>query len=214
MNRFLLIQLKSKFYNVARFAPHATCVLDVGVANRSAFEMKRVLPHCRYHGLDRETSVDPVERALMDDFFTVDLETDPLRSVERSRYDLIVINHVLEHVANGLEVVEHAVACLRPGGVLYLEVPNVRSLGRAASRFVYHFHDDPTHKRLYTPEDLCNAVMDAGGKVIACGAAGTPLKALMTFPRALLGLLRGRPVGHLLVHSRRAITYLAATRPA
>ena len=213
MNRRLLVQLKSKFYNVARFAPDARCVLDVGVANRSAFEMKQVLPNCQYHGLDREVAVDADERALMDQFFTMDLEVDPLRSVERSSYDLIVINHVLEHVVNGLEVVGQAVACLRPGGVLYLEVPNVRSLGRATSCLVYHFHDDPTHKRLYTPEDLCNAVMAAGGKVIACGAAGTPLKRLMALPRALLGLLRGKAVGHLFVHSRQAITYLAATRP-
>ena len=213
MNRFLLVQLKSKFYNVARFAPDARCVLDVGVANRSAFEMKQVLPRCEYHGLDREVAFDPAERALMDHFYAMDLEVDPLRSVERGRYDLIVVNHVLEHVVNGLEVVGQAVACLRPGGVLYLEVPNVRSLGRAPSRFSYHFHDDPTHKRLYTPEDLCNTVLAAGGKVIACGAADTPLKSLLAVPRALLGLLRGQSVGHLFVHGRRAITYLAATRP-
>jgi SAM-dependent methyltransferase len=213
MNRFLLIQLKSKFYNLQRFAPGAKRVLDVGVANRSAFEMKQVLPDCEYHGLDRDAAFDASERALMAQFFTVDLEADPLRSVARERYDLIVINHVLEHVGNGLEVVSHAIACLRPGGVLYLEVPNIRSLNHPASRLHYHFHDDPTHKRLYTDEALCNAVMDAGGKVMACGAAGTPLKTLASLPRALWGLLRGQPVGHLFVHSRRAITYLAAKRP-
>ena len=213
MNRFLLVQLKSKFYNLRRFAGSPARVLDVGVANRSAFEMKQVLPHCEYHGVDREAAFNASERALMDDFFIIDLEADPLRSVARSSYDLVVINHVLEHVGNGLEVVGQAMACLRPGGVLYLEVPNVLSLGHPASRWSYHFHDDPTHKRFYTPEALCNAVMDAGGKVMACGAAGTPLKTLASLPRALWGVLRGQAVGHLFVHRRGAITYLAARRP-
>ncbi|MDQ2780482.1 MAG: class I SAM-dependent methyltransferase [Pseudomonadota bacterium] len=214
MKRFLLVQLKSKFFNIQRFASDAIDVLDVGVANRSAFEMKQVLPACRYHGLDRDAAFDAQERALMQRFTLMDLETDPLASAERAAYDLVIINHVLEHVDNGIEVVGNAVACLRPGGTLYLEVPNVRSLQRAASRYSYHFHDDPTHKRLYSHEELCNAVMDAGGKVVECGAAGTPLKTLLSLPRALLALLTGRQLGHLFVHSRGAITYLVARRPA
>jgi len=209
----MLVQLKSKFFNIQRFAPGAVDVLDVGVANRSAFEMKQVLPQCRYHGVDREAVFDAQERGLMQRFTLMDLEQDPLASAERGAYDLIVINHVLEHVNNGLQVVQHAVACLRPGGTLYLEVPNALSLARASSRFSYHFHDDPTHKRLYSREELCNAVFDAGGKVLECGAAGTPLKTLASLPRALLALLRGQPLGHLFVHGRGAITYLVARRP-
>ena len=98
--------------------------------------------------------------------------------------------------------------------MLYLEVPNVRSLSHAADRWHYHFHDDPTHKRLYSQEELCNAVMAAGGKVLECGFANTPLKWLLSLPRAVLGLMLGRSVGHLFVHTRKAITYLVATRPA
>jgi len=214
MNRFLLTQLKSKFFNIRRFAPQAVDVLDVGVANRSAFEMKQVLPACRYHGVDRDASFDEQERALMQRFTLMDLEANPLATAEREAYDLVVINHVLEHVDNGLQVVRQAVGCLRPGGTLYLEVPNIRSLRRASSRFSYHFHDDPTHKRLYSEEELCNAVISAGGKIVECGAASTPLKTLLSLPRALLSLLRGQPLGHLFVHSRGAITYIVARRPA
>lgn len=213
MNRFLLVQLKTKFYNITRFAATKALVLDVGVANRSAYEMKRALPLCTYHGLDRAVTFDESERKLIDHFMIADLESDPLRSLPGASYDLIVINHVLEHVANGLEVVGHAIRCLRPAGILYLEVPNIRSVSHVAGRLHYHFHDDPTHKRLYAPEALCNAVMDAGGKVLVCGDANTPMKTLLSIPRAVFGLLRGRAVGHLFVHSRRAITYLVATRP-
>jgi SAM-dependent methyltransferase len=213
MNRFLLVQLKSKFFNIQRFASEAVDVLDVGVANRSAFEMKQVLPACRYHGVDRDAAFGDEERALMQRFTLMDLEADPLATAERGAYDLVVINHVLEHVGNGLQVVHHAIGCLRAGGILYLEVPNVLSLARASSRFSYHFHDDPTHKRLYSREELCNAVIDAGGKVVECGAASTPLKTLLSLPRAAVALLRGQPLGHLFVHGRGAITYLVARRP-
>jgi SAM-dependent methyltransferase len=210
MKRFLLVQLKTKFYNIARFASPTALVLDVGVANRSAMEMKCVLPECVYHALDREVTFDDTERSLIARFVTADLELDPLRSLIGAGYDLIVINHVLEHIGNGLDVLANAIACLRPGGMLYVEVPNILTLRRRADRFHYHFHDDPTHKRLYTPEQLCNAVMDAGGKVIECGAANTPVKRWMSYPRAVWGLLKGVTVGHLFVHNRRGITYLVA----
>jgi SAM-dependent methyltransferase len=214
MNRFLLKQLKSKFYNISRYAVPNAKVLDVGVANRSAFEMKCVLPSCTYHALDREVTFDDSERGLIDHFITADLEVDPLKSLVGAGYDLVVINHVLEHVGNGLDVVAHAIACLRPGGTLYIEVPNVRSLSHVGDRWHYHFHDDPTHKRLYAPEQLCNAVMDAGGKIIECGHANTPMKTLLSIPRAIFGVLTAARVGHLFVHSRGAITYLVAQRPA
>jgi|GEM_PF-3138606 len=213
MNAFLLTQLKTKFRNIARFAPSARYVLDVGIANRSASEMKCVLPACTYHGVDRERTFDNAEARLIDRFVVADLESDPLRSLAGAQYDLVLINHVLEHIANGEAVIANAIRCLRPGGVLYLEVPNVLSLSYAASRYRYHFHDDPTHKRIYSREELCNAVISAGGRVIECGAANTPLKSLFSLPRALMGLIRGESVGHLFVHHRGAITYLAATRP-
>jgi hypothetical protein len=90
----------------------------------------------------------------------------------------------------------------------------VRALAHVADRWHYHFHDDPTHKRLYTPEQLCNAVFDAGGEVLECGAATTLWKSIASLPRALLAVLRGQPVGHLFVHARGAITYLVARRHA
>lgn len=39
-------------------------------------------------------------------------------------YDLIFMNHVLEHVANPLEFVNSALATLREGGALYIETPH------------------------------------------------------------------------------------------
>jgi hypothetical protein len=48
--------------------------------------------------------------------------------------------------------------------------------------------------------------------VLECGFAKTPLKTLLSLPRAAMGLLLGHPVGHLFVHGRNAITYLVATR--
>lgn len=38
-------------------------------------------------------------------------------------YDAVVCSHVLEHLAEPFEVVKALVACLRPGGILYAEVP-------------------------------------------------------------------------------------------
>lgn len=44
------------------------------------------------------------------------------------RYDLIFMSHVIEHVLDPVETIVKVTALLKPGGVLYLETPNVRSL--------------------------------------------------------------------------------------
>lgn len=206
MNRLLSIRLKTKFYNIVRFVGPVAAMLGVGVVNRRAPEMKLVLAGRECHGVDRAFTFGESERARFDRFKVIDLEVDPLASVAESAYDLVVVNHVLEHVANDPPVVGNAIRCLRLGGVLCLEVPSLRSLSHAAARWHYHFHDDSTHKPLYSLEELCNAVTAAGGKVLECGIAKTPLKWLLSLPRAVLGLMLRHSAGHLFVQSRKEMT--------
>jgi 2-polyprenyl-3-methyl-5-hydroxy-6-metoxy-1,4-benzoquinol methylase len=54
--------------------------------------------------------------------------------VDRGAFDLIVISHVLEHVANPLSWMNEVVKILRPGGIVFIEVPN--SDARRTRRFI------------------------------------------------------------------------------
>lgn len=56
----------------------------------------------------------------------VDLDTQCLSSFRDSTYNFVIINHVIEHIANPIRVVEDIFRILRPGGKLVLGVPDKR----------------------------------------------------------------------------------------
>jgi len=54
-------------------------------------------------------------------------DAEALRSVPEGRYDFVIAAHVIEHMRNPLSAVENWVRVLKPGGLLYLIVPDKRA---------------------------------------------------------------------------------------
>jgi lipopolysaccharide/colanic/teichoic acid biosynthesis glycosyltransferase len=142
----------------ARLARPGAVVLDVGCGNHSPWLTKDYFPHCVYHGVDRDDSwnLDPRDLAAMDRFFRVDLDRPgALDVVPDGSYDVVLVSHLLEHLSAPEDIALQLARKLRPGGLLFLEVPSRRSLRlpRAADgwfgiRGCLNFYDDPTHRQL------------------------------------------------------------------
>lgn len=66
--------------------------------------------------------------------------------LEAASFDLITIMHVLEHVSRPAEVVRQMRAALKPGGLLFIEVPNTLDLNMFYDlllfEHLYHFSPD------------------------------------------------------------------------
>lgn len=59
------------------------------------------------------------------------------------KFDVITLNKVLEHVEDPITMMAHARNSIRPGGFLYIEVPDVKAAQEGPGReefFVEHFH--------------------------------------------------------------------------
>lgn len=78
-------------------------------------------------------------------------------------YELVFVNQVLEHVAEPLGFLEQMAARLRPGGVLYLEVPH------ADHRFK---NDVFPHTLFFTAASLSRLAERAGLRSLGCEAFG------------------------------------------
>ncbi len=76
------------------------------------------------------------------DAYSLDVRTAHLESglFEPAGYDFIRLNHVLEHLNQPVKYLEMIAGWLTPGGVLYVEVPNIEEYCRTKSRArLFHY---------------------------------------------------------------------------
>lgn len=210
---FILSLAKPKFHHTYDSRFNARSILDIGIANKSYQETKLLFPGSRYSGID----ILPIDFTMGagDDFHLANLdEVSDLNFLGGQLFDVIFANHVLEHLARGERIYELLCHRLAPGGVFYAEYPSIRTARQKKTRYSYHFHDDPTHRRLYAPETLANIALNQGLKIVSCGYASAPLKTLGAIPRAALMFFSGKPYGSSLLFMQKKIDYILVQKPA
>ena len=146
-------------------------LLDIGAGNHSATKAKRVFPKCEYHGVDLEKDYNNSEEdfKLMTAFYEMDLTKLDFISIPDNYFDGIWMVHVIEHLYNGDEVIKRLLPKLKSGGYMYIEYPGKKSTKLPSMYGTLNFHDDPTHVRLYSVQELSvlfaanNCVVKKGG---------------------------------------------------
>ncbi|MBW2020563.1 MAG: class I SAM-dependent methyltransferase [Deltaproteobacteria bacterium] len=107
-------------------------------------------------------------------------------------FDIITVNHVLEHVRDPKTTLSELKRIVKAGGHIFIEVPNERSLwGKPGSRFAgtVHFKDDPTHIRPYSKRDLIELCRNIGLKIIKSGISRNMLHLILSPALFIMGLL-------------------------
>lgn len=85
-------------------------------------------------------------------------------SDERS-YDLITLNHVLEHHPEPRRLLSLCRARLKEGGRVWISVPNAGSFFAKVLKSRWHSSDLPVHLQQFTPRSLRWAMEDAGYRI-------------------------------------------------
>lgn len=203
--------VKPKFRVTKKIYSSPKLILDVGVANNSYLECKFAFPNSLYVGLDF-CDID-FEMRSGDTFYKINLENIDELIALQSKFDLILVNHVLEHLKNGELVYAKLLSLLNDKGILYAEFPSVRSLGSIFNGRDYHFHEDKTHKRLYELSQLCNLTFAAGCKVIACGNVNpTIFNYFLSVPRVAYAFAKGCAWKRFLPSRIKLVDYILASR--
>jgi SAM-dependent methyltransferase len=68
--------------------------------------------------------IDPTRFVHVD--YIGDLDRDGLAQFQGSEFDFVIINHVLEHVANPIRTIEEVFRIVRPGGFAVIGIPDKR----------------------------------------------------------------------------------------
>ncbi|MFC1701412.1 class I SAM-dependent methyltransferase [Pseudomonadota bacterium] len=77
-------------------------------------------------------------------------------------FDVITLNHVIEHVHHPLGMLMRAYSLLKPGGTLYLETPNIQSRGAKLFGCNWRGLEAPRHLVLFTVNSMQLLLKKAG----------------------------------------------------
>lgn len=139
--------------------PKESSVLDVGCFGFGMVSLgaKFGRPDLSHSGVDY---VVPAEIPVGFDFRHADLNKSPI-PFEDDRFDLVVCNHVIEHLRDGVDFFGECARVCKPGGKISVEAPSERSLTLPGfpfardSFFSMSYFDDPTHaQRVWTPQSF------------------------------------------------------------
>jgi 2-polyprenyl-3-methyl-5-hydroxy-6-metoxy-1,4-benzoquinol methylase len=104
---------------------------------------------------------------------------DSLRDRKES-YEVITLSHVIEHVHQPLQLLQACLRLLKPGGVLWLETPNLDAAGHTRYGRDWRGLEPPRHLVLFTWASL-RLLLKAAGFASAVPLPARPM-AVDTFP--------------------------------
>jgi SAM-dependent methyltransferase len=184
-----------------------TAVLDIGCGNHSPVVTRHWLPNVTYTGVDvTEYNIDKADKEAMDQFVLVGADGAGYDALEDGAYDVVIMNHVVEHMRHPAPVIAAACRKLRPGGYIYLAFPSVRSLDLPSGEGCLNFCDDPTHVRIPDVREVAQVLLDNGVRIIRAGRSSDPIRYLIgavLYPlrllqRATTGRIDGQGLWHFL----------------
>ncbi len=145
-------------------------ILDVGCANHAPAVTKLWIPDCRYDGADiQEDVLDEGDRAALEEFFLVGVDGSGYEAMPEASYDIVILNHVVEHMSDPLPIVAKLCGKLKPGGLFWLAFPSLRSLALPHAEDTLHFCDDATHIRVPEVREICNVLLRNGVTIVHGG---------------------------------------------
>lgn len=127
------------------------------------------------------------------------------------RVELVYGIHVLEHVLDPMQTLQHAADLLAPGGTVQFLTPAGDSDGLRVYGRAWWMLEDPTHVRLFSAESLRRAATSVG--LADVHVTRPALDSLVTDVASLTRLARPRPRPHGVLAQRSVLAAGLATAP-
>jgi SAM-dependent methyltransferase len=182
-------------------------ILDVGCGNYSPSTTKHWFPGCHYAGADiQQYNLTEQDLAAIDTFYPLGIDGSGYSAIPDGSFDFIIMHHVVEHMSDPLPILATLCAKLKPGGVIWIAFPSLRSLSLPSAEGSLQFCDDSTHVRIPDVREVSNVLLAHEIKVLHAGRSKDLVRTLIgaaILPFALLrklvtGKLSGRGLWYIL----------------
>lgn len=142
-----------RVFELAGISPNAPkTVLEIGCGSGWAISYRH--PLVRYIAVDRGSLYRNELEEQGVEFHAADVASEPL-PINDGQVDLIILNHLIEHIAECEFFVRQLRRVLCPGGVVYIRTPNLECVK-------WSFWDDYTHVKPFTPRALDHLMRTVG----------------------------------------------------
>lgn len=126
-------------------------ILDVGCSSGEHFDVFKKVGNWQLLGVDFNQEVVEKGRRKGREIYCSTLEEF---SYTKESFDLIIMDHLLEHVANPVVCLKSAYRLLKKDGYLIGSLPNINSLDRLFTCRYWGGYHFPRHVYHFTPETL------------------------------------------------------------
>jgi SAM-dependent methyltransferase len=92
----------------------------------------------------------------------VTVGTVDLLASESNCFDAITVSHVIEHVHEPKQLLQAVQRLLKPGGIVYIDTPNIQSHGAKLFRQNWRGLETPRHLVLFNPASLKGLLASTG----------------------------------------------------
>jgi len=91
-----------------------------------------------------------------------------IQKFKAESFDVITLNHVIEHIFNPEEILKECCRIIKPGGMLVIATPNNKSWGyKLFFKHHWYYLDPPRHVMIFNRKNLSTILKDAGFEILS-----------------------------------------------
>jgi 2-polyprenyl-3-methyl-5-hydroxy-6-metoxy-1,4-benzoquinol methylase len=151
-------RLANEYRNIPRVRPKNAVALDLGCGDGSFLALAN---RCGWHVVGADPDEMAVEAARKRGF-DIHLGGVEVFEGQEARFDLITMNHVIEHLHDPVDDLAACYRLLKPGGRIWIETPNIQSYGHKSFGTNWRGLEAPRHLVLFSRKTLYRALSRAG----------------------------------------------------
>ncbi len=133
-------------------------LVDIGCGNGQSLNIIKKLGWETW-GIDPDPKAVEVAKSTGAKVFQSNLPDTGLPS---DYFDVVILNHVIEHLHDPIASLKEVYRILKSGGMIWVATPNLKSEGLRRFHFNWLHLDPPRHLVLFTPESLKLSCIKAG----------------------------------------------------
>jgi 2-polyprenyl-3-methyl-5-hydroxy-6-metoxy-1,4-benzoquinol methylase len=158
----------TSWYKILQIIPAKAVVLDIGCSSGNFGEALKKQKKCVVDGIELDKQDAKAASKKLRQVWQLNIETDDIKAVPKSEYDIIYFGDVIEHLVDPITALKRIKPLLKADGKVVFSIPNMGHIGVRIDLLGGNFEYtetgllDKTHLHFYTQSEVMRVFEEAG----------------------------------------------------